>query len=95
MLYTLSRSPYACDLAALLRTVQAGDDLLLLADGVIAGLIGSPALHALSASPLTLFSLENDVAARGLFAYFSHDFVIISYTDFVKLTEKQTKQIAW
>ncbi|WMQ74125.1 MAG: Protein TusB [Sodalis sp.] len=95
MLYTLSRSPYACDLSALLRTAQTGDDLLLLSDGVIAGLRGTPAARALIASPLELYALENDIAARGLFVYFSPNIAIISYNDFVRLTEKQPQQIAW
>ncbi|CUX96879.1 sulfurtransferase complex subunit TusB [Candidatus Doolittlea endobia] len=95
MLYTLSRSPYACDVAALLRIEQSGDDLLLLSDGVIAGLAGSAAARALNASLLTLHALENDVVARGLFPYFSPNITIISYTDFVRLTEKQPQQLAW
>lgn len=95
MLYTLSHSPYACDLAALLRTAQSGDDLLLLSDGVIAGLRGTPFAAALSASPLVLHALENDIVARGLSVYFSPNIIIISYTDFVRLTEKQPQQIAW
>ncbi|MFT4464231.1 MAG: sulfurtransferase complex subunit TusB [Sodalis sp. (in: enterobacteria)] len=95
MLYTLSRSPYACDLAALLRTALPGDDLLLLSDGVIAGLRGSPAARALSASPLALHALENDIAARGLSVHFSPNIAIISYNDFVRLTEKQPQQMAW
>lgn len=95
MLYTLSHSPYACNLVELLSTAQSGDDLLLLADGVIAGLRGSPAIRSLSYSPLTLYALENDVAARGLTPHFAHNILIISYTDFVRLTEKQPQQIAW
>lgn len=95
MLYTLSHSPYACDLAALLRTTQLGDDLLLLSDGVIAGLHGSIAVQTLNASPLTLYALKNDIAARGLFLHFSPNIKIISYTDFVKLTEKQPQQMWW
>ncbi|XOD70061.1 MAG: sulfurtransferase complex subunit TusB [Sodalis sp. (in: enterobacteria)] len=95
MLYTLSRSPYACDWKAMLRTAKSGDDLLLLSDGVIAGLNGSPILRTLSASLLTLYALKNDIAARGLFAHFSPNIAIISYTDFVKLTEIQLKQMAW
>ncbi|SNC58373.1 sulfurtransferase complex subunit TusB [Sodalis endosymbiont of Henestaris halophilus] len=95
MLYTLSHSPYSRDLAALLRTVRPGDVLLLLSDGVIAGLRGSPSAHDLSVSSLILQALENDIAARGLFAFFSPNIAIVSYTDFVKLTEKQIQQIAW
>lgn len=95
MLYTLSCSPYSCDLHILLRTVQTGDDMLLLADGVIAGLMRSPALRMLMNSPLIVFALENDVAARGLFHHFAQSISIIGYTDFVKLTEKQLQQMAW
>ncbi|MGL9769806.1 MAG: sulfurtransferase complex subunit TusB [Sodalis sp. (in: enterobacteria)] len=95
MLYTLRHSPYACDLAALLRLVQSGDDLLLLSDGVTSGLIGSQAAHALIASPLTLHALENDILARGISSHFSPNIAIISYTDFVRLTEKQPKYMAW
>lgn len=95
MLYTLSRSPYACDLAALLRIAQPGDDLLLLSDGVIAGLAGSPPALTLGASPLTLHALENDIVARGVSAHFSPNIAIINYTDFVRLTEKQPPQMAW
>lgn len=95
MLYTLSRSPYACDLAALLRTARPGDDLLLLSDGVIAGLHGSPPASALSGSPLALHALKNDIDARGLSAHFSPNITIICYNEFVRLTEKQSQQIAW
>ncbi|AEI75076.1 Protein TusB [Candidatus Moranella endobia PCVAL] len=95
MLYTLSRSPYACDLAALLRSAQTGDDLLLFSDGVIAGLRGSPAAGALSDSPLTLYALKNDIVARGISVYFSANITIISYNEFVGLTEKQLQQISW
>lgn len=95
MLYTLSRSPYTCDLIVLLRTTIVGDDILLLSDGVIAGLNGSPSLHALTTSPLILYALENDIIARGLSAYFSPNINIISYTNFVQLTEKNHCQLAW
>ncbi|UDG79854.1 sulfurtransferase complex subunit TusB [Candidatus Steffania adelgidicola] len=95
MLYILNHSPYACDLSAMLRTVRYGDDLLLLSDGVIVGLTGLPVLRVLIRSPLTVHALENDIAARGLSAHFSPKIAIINYTDFVRLTEKQTQQIAW
>ncbi|WP_044104707.1 sulfurtransferase complex subunit TusB [secondary endosymbiont of Ctenarytaina eucalypti] len=95
MLYTLSHSPYACDLLSLLRIAWPGDDLLLLSDGVIAGLRGSPAEGALISSPLALHALENDIVARGLTMHFSPNIGIISYNDFVSLTEKQSQQMAW
>lgn len=95
MLYILNHSPYFYDLAALQRTVQHGDDLLLLSDGVIAALLESPVLRAFNASPLRIFALKNDIIARGLSAHVSDKVIIINYTDFVKLTEKQAQQITW
>lgn len=95
MLYTLSRSPYACDLASLLLTAQAGDDLLLLQDGVIAGLDGTSALARLLASPLALHALAADILARGLTAHFSDKIAVIDYNGFVSLTVKQRQQMAW
>lgn len=95
MLYTLSRSPFACDLASLLLTVRSGDDLLLLQDGVIAGVKGTAALVKLLASPLGLYALEADLAARGLLAHFSDKITVIGYNDFVSLTVKQPQQMAW
>ncbi|HEY0207900.1 sulfurtransferase complex subunit TusB [Acerihabitans sp.] len=95
MLYTLGHSPYARDLPALLLTVRRGDDLLLMQDGVIAGLAGTAALEKLVASPLGLYALDADVAARGLIAHFSDKIALISYTGFVSLTVKQPQQMAW
>jgi len=95
MLYTLSRSPYTCDLDSLLLTARAGDDLLLMQDGVIAGLAGTPVLEKLIAAPLGLYALDVDVAARGLIAHFSDKIAVIGYNDFVSLTVKQPQQMAW
>jgi len=95
MLYTLSHSPFACDLAALLLTVRAGDDLLLMQDGVIAGLVGTVALAQLAGAPAGLFALSADIDARGLTAHFSDKIAVIDYNEFVSLTVKHAKQMAW
>ncbi|XBS69475.1 sulfurtransferase complex subunit TusB [Acerihabitans sp. KWT182] len=95
MLYTLSRSPFVCDLSSLLLTVRAGDDLLLMQDGVIAGLTNASALRKLTAAPLGLYALDVDVAARGLAAHFSDKIAVIGYNDFVSLTVKHPQQMAW
>ena len=42
MLHTLSVSPWHADIAAMLRLMEQGDDLLLLSDGVAAGIAGGP-----------------------------------------------------
>lgn len=60
MLYTLSHSPNQCDLPALLRLTAEGDALLLLQDGVLAGLAGSAHLELLLAAPISLYALQDD-----------------------------------
>ena len=95
MLYTLGRTPTQCDLPALLRLVQQNDALLLLQDGVLAGLAGSGSLEQLLDTQVTLYALRDDLDARGLSGHISHKITVISYTGFVALTEKHHSQIAW
>lgn len=95
MLHTLRHSPWQCDMATLMRTVQEGDDLLLLSDGVTAAVVGSHYLDLLLAAPITVHALQEDVDARGLSGQISNRIVLVSYTDFVSLTVKHTTQIAW
>jgi tRNA 2-thiouridine synthesizing protein B len=95
MLFTLSRSPTQCDLPALLRLAAPGDDLLLLQDGVLAGLAGSAHLELLLNAPISLYALQNDLEARGLVGHFSNRITVVGYNHFVELTEKHRSQMAW
>lgn len=95
MLHTLNQSPWHHDLSAPLRLVGEGDDLLLLSDGVLAGLKGSRFLDLLQDAPITLYALEDDIAARGLATQISDSIVRISYTEFVRLTVKHGSQLSW
>jgi tRNA 2-thiouridine synthesizing protein B len=95
MLYTLSHSPNYCDLPALLRLTTEGDALLLLQDGVLAGLTGSHHLDLLLNTSLSLYALEDDLAARGLLGHFSSNIAVIDYNHFVALTEQHRSQMAW
>ncbi|ADP10554.1 MULTISPECIES: sulfurtransferase complex subunit TusB [Erwinia] len=95
MLHTLMTSPFRCDLPAILRLLAAGDDVLLLQDGVIAALEGSVALEALLKAPINLYALKEDLEARGLLAQISSRVTVIGYTDFVQLTVRNLQQMAW
>jgi len=95
MLYTLLQSPWQCDMESLLLLLQEGDDLLLLQDGVTAALEGSQMYIKLSASPATLWVLQEDVAARGLGAQISTKVARLDYIGFVALTVKHQQQVAW
>ncbi len=95
MLHTLMTSPFRCDLNAMVRLLAEGDDILLLQDGVIAALDGSPALEALLQAPISLFALKEDLDARGLFGQISTNVTAISYTEFVALAVKHPQQMTW
>ena len=95
MLHTLMTSPFRCDLAAMLRLLSEGDDVLLLQDGVIAALEGTAALEALLNAPISLYVLKEDLAARGLSAQISTRVTGVSYTDFVALVVKNPQQMTW
>lgn len=95
MLHTLHQSPWQCDMDTLLRTFQAGDDLLLLSDGVIAGIEGNRYLDLLLAAPISVHALSEDIAARGLIGQISNNIIRVSYNDFVNLTVKHAVQMTW
>jgi tRNA 2-thiouridine synthesizing protein B len=82
-------------MTALLRTLHAGDDLLLLSDGVIAGIEGGRYLDLLLAAPISVHALNEDIAARGLSGQISNSITRVSYTEFVSLTVKHAVQMSW
>lgn len=95
MLHTLMHSPAHCDLETLLLMAGAGDDLLLMQDGVLAALAGSRALMRLSECEATLWVLDEDVQARGLAGQISSSVQSIDYNGFVTLTIRHQQQIVW
>ncbi|MEO3740447.1 sulfurtransferase complex subunit TusB [Kosakonia sp. WA-90] len=95
MLHTLSQSPWQCDMAAMLRLVRPGDDLLLLSDGVTAALEGGRFIDILLDAPISLHVLSEDVDARGLSGQISSSVVRVGYTDFVSLAVKHDTQMHW
>ena len=95
MLHTLSVSPWHADIAAMLRVMDHGDDLLLLSYGVTAAIAGGRFLEILQSAPITLYVLQDDVDARGLAGQIADSVGRVSYTDFVRLTVKHAGQLAW
>ena len=55
MLHTLSVSPWHADIAAMLRLMEHGDDLVLLSDGVTAAIADGRFLEILQSAPITLY----------------------------------------
>lgn len=95
MLHTLRTSPWQMDMAGMLRLINEDDDLLLLADGVLAVVENSHFLEILRAASISLYVLNEDVQARGLSGQIPHDITMVSYTDFVRLAVKHPSQMAW
>ena len=95
MLHTLMSSPFQCDFFLLLRMLRAEDDLLLMQDGVVAGLQDNRLLPQLLQAPARLWALKEDLEARGLTAQISAKITVIDYNDFVALTVKQQQQMPW
>ncbi|HBL90261.1 MAG TPA: sulfurtransferase complex subunit TusB [Klebsiella pneumoniae] len=95
MLHTLSVSPWHADIAAMLRLMEHGDDLVLLSDGVTAAIADGRFLEILQSAPITLYVLQDDVDARGLAGQIADSVVRVGYTDFVSLTVKHEGQLAW
>lgn len=95
MLHTLSVSPWHADIAAMLRLMEHGDDLVLLSDGVTAAIADGRFLEILQSAPITLYVLQDDVDARGLAGQIADSVVRVDYTDFVSLTVKHEGQLAW
>ena len=95
MLHTLSTSPWHADIAAMLRLIKKGDELLLLSDGVTAAVAQGRFLEILQSAPISLYALQDDIEARGLAGQIADSVVRVSYTDFVRLTVKHAGQLAW
>lgn len=95
MLHMLGCSPYQIDFHALLRNVCKDDAILLLQDGVIAGLAGTHYCGLLLDITTSIFVLLPDLLARGLSSQVADEIKIIDYNDFVALTVTYPKQIVW
>lgn len=96
MLHTLSRSPYAdTNLTKLLGYIGKGDVLVLLQDGVIAGLQRTETAAQLLTSGATVYALGPDLVARGLAQYLAVGITPIDYITFVAITAQQTPQLSW
>ncbi|KML64730.1 sulfurtransferase complex subunit TusB [Pectobacterium peruviense] len=95
MLHTLSSSPYHADLDTLLRSLERGDALVLLQDGVIAALAGGDIIQRLLDSAVLIYALQPDTEARGVTEQISNSVTLIGYNEFVQLTVEHPQQLAW
>ncbi|QJC31345.1 sulfurtransferase complex subunit TusB [Enterobacteriaceae endosymbiont of Macroplea mutica] len=99
MLYILSNSPLHCNFIILLDILNKNDDLILIQDGILAGLSNSffhkKIKQIKSQKKISIFAIHDDITARGLLNNFSKEIIIIDYNKFVSLTIKHKQQILW
>ncbi|QJC34976.1 sulfurtransferase complex subunit TusB [Enterobacteriaceae endosymbiont of Donacia piscatrix] len=99
MLYTLFSSPTSCNFSLLLNFLNINDDLLLIQDGVLAGLKNSLYFKKITKikkkMKLLIFAINDDILARGLDLDISNKITRINYKKFVYLIIKHKKQIIW
>ncbi|QJC32580.1 sulfurtransferase complex subunit TusB [Enterobacteriaceae endosymbiont of Donacia dentata] len=99
MLYTLFSSPSSCDFSLLLKVLNKHDDLLLIQDGVLAGLNNSKFMKKIikikEKIKLLIFAIDDDILARGLDLNISNKIIRINYEQFVDLVIKNKQQIIW
>ncbi|QJC35801.1 sulfurtransferase complex subunit TusB [Enterobacteriaceae endosymbiont of Donacia sparganii] len=99
MLYTLFNSPESCNFSLLLKFLNKNDNLLLIQDGVLAGLKNSIYIQKIirikQKMKLLIFAINDDILARGLDLNISKNIIRINYTKFVDLIIKHKKQIIW
>ncbi|QJC32982.1 sulfurtransferase complex subunit TusB [Enterobacteriaceae endosymbiont of Donacia semicuprea] len=99
MLYTLFSSPSSCNFSLLLKILNKHDDLLLIQDGVLAGLKDSKSMGKIikikKKIKLLIFAINDDILARGLNLNISKQIIRINYTKFVDLIIKNKQQIIW
>ncbi len=96
ILHLVSKSPTQNDaLDRCLSVINDQDQLLLLQEGVYAGIQHSDSLKKISTVKITVFALNDDVCARGLTNHWDSVIECIDYATFVTLTEKASKVISW
>ncbi|QJC37022.1 sulfurtransferase complex subunit TusB [Enterobacteriaceae endosymbiont of Donacia vulgaris] len=99
MLYTLFSSPTSCNFSSLLNILNKNDNLLLIQDGILAGLKNSVFMKKIIKKQqkikILIFAINDDILARGLNLNISKKIIRINYIKFVNLIIKNKKQIIW
>ena len=99
-LHTVNRSPFEHGaLASCLARVRPGSGVLLIEDGVLGALAGSPhadRLAVAAAAGVEVFALGPDLDARGIEAGRVADVVeVVDYAGFVALACRFAKTATW
>jgi len=95
VLHTLNATAMSPAYRDCLQLLRPGDAVLLLGDGVYAGLAGSAAARDLVSSGAQLYALEPDARAAGVQERLVDAIALTDYRGFVALSERFSQQQAW
>ena len=95
ILHTLNIGPDTGTFTECLRMATSDDALLLTGDGVYASIKNTSACNLLVESGAELYILETDARAAGIQPKVCAQVTLIDYDDFVGLSERFARQLAW
>ena len=94
ILHTVATTPHQAAFEDCLAILSPEDAVLLLGDGVYAGIEASEAFHRLEATGATIHILREDAVAAGLAERLAPA-AVIDMEGFVALTERYPRQLGW
>lgn len=92
-LHTISKSPSTKILKSCLGVISEGDALLFIEDGVYHS-VSAQTLHDIP-NDILLFSLREDMLARGIYTKYINSIEPIDYQRFVELSCEYGKVVSW
>ncbi|MEP1471743.1 MAG: sulfurtransferase complex subunit TusB [Halieaceae bacterium] len=95
LLHTLNSTPQSSATRDCCSLIGNQDAVILFGDGVYCALVGSNSSDALTASGAVIYALAADVDAAGIATRLSDQVSIIDYAEFVAISEKYPRQMAW
>lgn len=95
MLHILLTSPFKMDFNLMLQMLSPQDDFVALQDGVLIAMEKNILIKKLIEIPVNLFLLKEDIIARGISEFVLKSFKLINYSEFIKLTQLQSKFMNW
>ena len=96
MLHIISTSPFQTQaLQHCLRYISQDDEILLVQDAVVAGIVKNTWNEAIKGAGVKIYLLAADLAARGLAEKVDGDIEVVDFDGFVALTVKHESQMKW
>ena len=95
LLHTLNSTPLSAATRDCCNLLGSDDAVILFGDGVYCAIAGSNSSATLSASGAAIYALAADVQAAGITARLADHVTIIDYAEFVAISVRYQRQMAW